>query len=119
MDGLIIHKHWLNKIFSGEKTWEIRGTKTSKRGKIALIQKGSGEIFGTCELAEVIGPLSRRDLEVNRGKHQLPSDDLSVILEQYTNPYAWVLSDVKRFDTPIPYNHPRGAVIWVKVGNLK
>ncbi|GAF99913.1 unnamed protein product, partial [marine sediment metagenome] len=29
--------------------------------------------------------------------------------------YAWVLEKAKRYDEPIPYTHPLGAVIWVKL----
>jgi hypothetical protein len=29
--------------------------------------------------------------------------------------WAWVLSQVCRFDEPIPYQHPQGAVIWVNL----
>ena len=27
--------------------------------------------------------------------------------------YAWVFKDAQRLATPIKYNHPKGAVIWV------
>ena len=119
MDGLIIHEQWLNKILNGEKTWEIRGSRTSKRGEIALIQKGSGKIFGTCKLTDVIGPLTKQDLEVNIDKHKIPSTELSDILDRYTNPYAWIIYDVKKLNPPVRYDHPMGAVRWVKVGDLK
>ena len=29
--------------------------------------------------------------------------------------YAWVLTAVRRFHTPVRYRHPSGAVIWVKL----
>jgi hypothetical protein len=31
----------------------------------------------------------------------------------YTRPHAWELRDAVLFDTPVPYRHPQGAVIWV------
>jgi len=117
MDALIIHEHWLNKILNREKTWEIRGSRTSKRGEIALIQKGSGKIFGTGKLTDVIGPLTLGDLRSNIDKHQILSNELSNVLARYIKPYAWVLNDVRQFDTPVAYTHPKGAVIWVKLGN--
>jgi hypothetical protein len=118
MYGLIIHEKWLRKILDGSKTWEIRGSKTSKRGEIALIQKGSGKIYGTCELTGVIGPLSKRDLEANRGKHQVPVDELSDIISRYAKVYVWILDKINQFETPIEYHHPMGAVIWVRIGDL-
>tara|TARA_R110002096_G_scaffold92501_3_gene209109 strand:+ start:458 stop:682 length:225 start_codon:yes stop_codon:yes gene_type:complete len=29
--------------------------------------------------------------------------------------YAWRLCNVKKYNKPIPYNHPKGAVIWVNL----
>lgn len=46
MDALIIKKQFLDKIFSGKKTWELRGSRTHKRGRIALIESGSGPCYG-------------------------------------------------------------------------
>lgn len=31
---------------------------------------------------------------------------------------TWVLDNAKRYDTPIPYVHPKGAVIWVNLEKL-
>jgi hypothetical protein len=41
VDGLVIDKPWIDLILDGKKTWEMRSTLTKKRGKIALIRKGS------------------------------------------------------------------------------
>jgi hypothetical protein len=45
-------------ILAGSKTWEIRGSSTGKRGRIALIQSGSGTVIGVADLVGVVGPLS-------------------------------------------------------------
>ena len=29
--------------------------------------------------------------------------------------YAWVLDNVKKLATPVPYKHPSGAVTWVNL----
>jgi hypothetical protein len=55
MDCLIIKEKYLNQIFDEDKTLEIRGTKTKKRGKIGLIQSGSGKVFGECYLIDCFG----------------------------------------------------------------
>ena len=54
MKGLIIKKHWLELIFQGKKIWEIRGSKTNIRGKIELIESGSGKVVGECCLVDCI-----------------------------------------------------------------
>src|SRR5882724_4942048 len=55
--ALIIREEPLSKILAGTKTWEIRGSATKRRGRIALIQSKSGLVVGTCDLVDVVGPL--------------------------------------------------------------
>jgi len=112
MRCLIIKKKWLNLILSGEKTLEIRGSDTHVRGKIGLIESGSGTIVGyadllrTIKLDESIYESERVHHRVNKSFRELP----------YFHPYAWVLGNVKRID-PVKYKHPQGAVIWVHVND--
>ena len=116
MHVLIINEQWLTKILNGIKTWELRGSRTSRRGEIGLIQKGSGKIFGTCKITDVVGPLMKQELANNFNKHQIPENKLGDIITRYKKTYAWVLSEVRRLQEPISYQHPRGAVVWVRVG---
>ena len=113
MDGLIIKKDPLDKILDGKKTWEIRGSKTSHLGKIALIESGSGTVVGSAEIVEVIGPLNKADFMKNLDKHGISSASISKGL-RYKKSYAWVLKNAKKLKQPRPYTHPKGAVIWVK-----
>mgnify|MGYP003341256152 FL=1 len=50
--GLIIRQSWLKKIFNDGKIWEMRSTKTDIRGKIGLIESGSGLIVGEANLVD-------------------------------------------------------------------
>lgn len=111
MDCLLIKEFYLNKIFDENKTWEIRGARTNKRGKIGLIQSGSGKIMGECNLIDCIGPLSKEQLFKNKDKHKV--NDINSI--SYKNIFAWVIKDAKRYNLAISYKHPMGAIIWVKV----
>lgn len=108
MDCLIIKKEYLDKILAGKKTWEIRGSKTHKRGKIGLIQSGSGTIVGECELVDCVS-LTKEEYLKNKDKHQSLNANLT-----YKKTYAWVLKNPKRYNEPKKYNHPKGAIIWVK-----
>lgn len=110
MKSLIIKKEFLDKIFNGKKTWELRGTLTKIRGRIRLIESGSGLIVGEADLIESIGPLSAEQLKLNFNKTQY---DSSLGFLKYKNTYAWVLSNVKKYKQSIPYKHPQGAIIWV------
>jgi hypothetical protein len=110
MKGLIIKGHWLDLILSGMKPWEIRGSNTSIRGRIALIKSGTGMIFGTVELFGVKN-LTQWDLLEYHEKHRVYDlDDIP-----YRQPRAWVLQNPVKFDKPIPYKHKQGAVIWVNL----
>jgi hypothetical protein len=58
--GLLVKSPHIDRILARRKTWEIRGTRTSVRELIALIRIGSGQIVGTCEIVDVLGPLTCR-----------------------------------------------------------
>jgi hypothetical protein len=76
--GLLILKEPLDKILAGTKTWEIRRKATARRGPIALIESKSGHVVGTCDVVDVVGPLTLSDLQKNArrtglGLSELPS----------------------------------------------
>ena len=107
--GLIIQKVWLDKIFDEGKTWEMRSTKTNVKGKIGLIEAGTGLIVGEVNLLGCSHiPIKPNGKYFN--KHKVEDTGL---LKKWK--YPWILSHAKRYDNPIPYKHPRGAVIWVKL----
>lgn len=107
--GLIIKKEWLDRIFDGGKVWEMRSRPTNITGRIGLIQSGSGLIVGEVTLVGWI-KLDLSTMDACNNLHQI--EDIK-LLERW--PYAWVLEDAKRYENPMPYTHPQGAVIWVKL----
>jgi hypothetical protein len=74
LSGLLIRSPYIDWILAGSKTWEIRGSSTAKRGRIALIQSGSGTVIGVADLVDAVGPLTLRGtcrqcpLDVSRPK---------------------------------------------------
>jgi hypothetical protein len=107
--ALIVKKFWLDKIFDEGKTWEMRTTRTKISGKIRLIESGSGMIVGECE---IIG-CSYIPIKANSkyfDKHKVEDVEL---LKKWK--YPWIITNAKRYEKPIPYTHPKGAVIWVKL----
>ena len=108
--GLIIREPHISKILSGQKTWEMRSTHTKRRGVIGLIEAGTGLIVGEAEIIETYGPLLIIHLQQNKDKHQCELKDLD---DKWR--FAWALKNARRYDKPIPYSHPKGAVIWVKL----
>jgi hypothetical protein len=117
MKGLLIKEHWLDLILSGKKTWEIRGKATKVRGRIALIQSGSGMVHGVCEVVDVHGPLTIEELQANCHRHCIARDDIPRVVH-YDRIYAWVLQGTRRLRVPVRYDHPSGAVIWVNLSEV-
>jgi hypothetical protein len=110
--ALIVKKEHLDKIFDEGKVWEMRATRTKVRGKIGLIESGTGLIVGEVEIFTCHGPISPSKDFTMYEYHKVK--DLSLLRKWK---YAWALKNAKRYDKPIPYKHPRGAVIWVNLTN--
>jgi hypothetical protein len=110
MRALIVRPEPLEHILAGRKVWELRGSRTHIRTRIGLIASGSGTIVGEAELVDCIGPLDKATYERDREKHRSdrPFD------EQYPQLFAWVLEGAHPIE-PIPYEHPQGAIIWVRI----
>lgn len=110
MKGLIIKDPWITKILNGEKPWEIRGSNTKIRGCISLIKSGTGLILGTVHLINT-HRLAKVDLYLHYNKHQIPNYDEI----DYFHIWAWEMDHPHWYETPVPYTHPQGAVIWVNL----
>lgn len=114
MDGLIIKKKWLDKIIVGEKTLEIRGGRTTKlREKIYLLESGSQVVRGEC-IIYTCYPITDEFVWDDMKKFHLVEMSYEELLKIYKTPYAWVLRNVKEHEEKRQYNHPAGAVIWVR-----
>lgn len=114
MKGLLIREHWLEKILRGQKAWELRGSRTATRGVIALIQSGTGTVVGTCEIDDVLGPLSLAELRRTTAKHRVPASSIGSDWS-YETTYAWVMRRPRRLSRRVPYRRRRGQVIWAKL----
>lgn len=114
MKALIIRSPWIDLILSGQKTWEMRKQATHVRGPIALIQAGSGLVVGTAELADSLPPLTPAQMRAHQAQHGIPATQLDEVQALgWVTP--WVLRNVRRLPDPVPYAHPKGAVIWVEL----
>jgi len=109
---LIRHPH-IDKILAGTKTWEMRGSRTSVREQIALVASGSGTVIGVCDLIDCIGPLTQNQYRKNAKKAGTRPSEAT--LGHYRQTYAWVLAKARTLKKPVTYEHPPGAIIWVKL----
>jgi hypothetical protein len=113
MRALLIRHPHIDKILAGTKTWEIRGSRTSVREQIALVASGSGTVIGVCDLVDCIGPLTQNQYRTNAKKAGMRPSEAT--LGYYRQTYAWIVEKACRLDQPVPYEHPTGAVIWVRL----
>lgn len=110
--GLIINPEPLEKILSGMKTLELRKKNNKTRGRIALIQKGSGKIIGFATIGDSVGPMTFSDFTARIHEHGVEPHRLRLVFDDgYV--VGWKLSEVGRLRTPVSYVHKAGAVIWV------
>jgi ASCH domain len=111
--ALLIRRPWIDMILDGQKTWEIRGARTSVRGRIGLIASRSGTVIGVCDLVDCVGPLTAEEFRKNAKKAGMRPSEAK--LGSYRQTYAWVLYMPRLLKQPVPYRHPSGAVIWVRL----
>lgn len=111
MKALIIAQPWIDLILSGRKTWEMRSRKTTVRGTIGLIEKGTGTVVGVANLDDCLPAMSRAELAKERHRHHIPDELVQQPGYKWFTP--WVLNGARRLPSPVPYEHPFGAVIWV------
>jgi len=112
--ALLIRHPWIDLILDRKKTWEIRGARTSVRGRIGLIASRSGTVIGVCDLVDCIGPLTAEEFRKNAKKAGMRPSEAT--LGYYRQTYAWVLEKPRLLKQPVPYQHPSGAIIWVRLG---
>jgi len=109
--GLTVRDPWASLVLTGEKTWELRGSSTAKRGTIYVIKSGTGRVFGSVQMIEVIGPLSLNELRAAEALHGVRD----IEAPPYEKTYAWVFAYPVLFTEPVPYEHPNGARTWVRL----
>lgn len=105
--ALIIKKEWLDLIFDGGKVWEMRTYGTNIRATVGVVESGTGLIVGE---VTIVGSMLISPVKKHIRSHKV--EDLELIKKWK---WAWILEDAKRYETPIPYKHPKGAVIWVNI----
>ena len=112
------------------KSWEVRGTSTSKREVVALAVSGTKKLWGQAEIKDCIligelheGKLVKGDAleenfignNKNFDKHQI--SDLTIV--KYRKIYAYVLAHPVRYEIPQPFNYKSGCVIWCSLKDDK
>lgn len=111
MDGLIIKSPYTEWILSGEKSIELRGTNTNKRGRIAIIESGTKLIVGTVEIVDTMLIQTVDQYEKLRPRHCVGAERRNI---KYKELWGYVLKDPIRLEKPIEYLYKKGQQVWVK-----
>jgi len=109
--ALIVKRPWTKLILDGKKSWEIRSQPTNMRGVVKLAESGTGKLVGQVRIVDCL-KIKKAEFCKHVRKHRVASlkDTLG-----YKTIYAWVLKDAVRYMNPPRYEHPPGAIIWVKL----
>jgi hypothetical protein len=108
LSAIPIREPWIDMILDGVKTWEIRSKFTKKIGLVALIRSGSGTVVALATLSEVV---EITPILAKANAHLMGMSEANALT--CVGEYAWILKDLVRLKTPVPYRHPPGAVTWV------
>lgn len=112
--ALIVRQPWIELILSGVKIWEMRSARTNIRGRVGMIEQGTGLIVGEVDLVDSIDPLTLITHQMHYDKHRI--ENYEKLLDWS---FPWVLENAERYKKPVRYKHPQGAVIWVNLGVTK
>ena len=113
--ALVIRQPWASMVIAGSKKWEIRGRYTKIRGTVGIIAGGTGTILGVADLVSVSGPLSQDAYQDAWAERGAPAYKVTPL--PYPHTFAWVFTNPESLPMPMPYAHPNGAVIWVKLSS--
>ena len=113
--ALLVREPWVSLLCQGTKTWELRGSRTLKLGRVALVASGTGGwVVGGATLVGCHGPLSATQLAAAEALHCVPGGG-ATSFRRYKEIFAWEFAHASRAEAPLRYEHPAGAVIWVNL----
>ena len=114
---LLIRPEWLDKIISGEKTIEIRGTscKSKINKTIGLAYCGPSVnkqeeriIIGTAKISGYKQYNNIEEYNSDIKKHCFYHEILP-----YKKTFGWIFEDIKKLDYKKTFEYKKGAVIWI------
>ena len=114
--GLVVKDPFATMIVKGEKTWEVRTKRTMMRTRIGIVKSGSKTVIGEVSILDCI-ELTDQMLDNGFAHHKI--QDIDQVFNHTGNRdiqyYAWVLEKAQQYHRPMPYQHPPGAITWVRL----
>jgi hypothetical protein len=110
--ALIVREPWISVILEGGKTWEMRSKRANIRGRVGLIQQGTGAVVGVATLVDCLSPISREAYASYHQRHAIPPNMQEECVQRgWVIP--WVLQATERLTAPVPYKAKSGQQDWV------
>ena len=129
--ALYIRSEWCREILYGRKRWELRSTRTSKRGPVCIAESGAKRLVGRAVIRDCFAvglrdasgqwqPAGSTPVDLERFWLRAENAPLhavrdSAVVNNYKRLFAWVLEDVEPFDQPLPWAPPSGPVQFVNL----
>ena len=102
----MLKQNWLALVLAGNKTMEVRGKKL-RAGTCFFGWKGG--IYASATLGDAIEIPDAQQWESLRHLHRDPA-----LVRPYTRTFGLPIHNIERFNPPIPFHHPKGAIGIVK-----
>ena len=100
---MVLQRHWLDLVLTGDKTMEVRSRNLGAGAKYFLGHRG--RIYGSVVVSEVLEVGSAEEW-----RQLFPFHMVGTAERPYQRTFAHRLSKVLVACSPMPYQHPRGAV---------
>lgn len=108
MRVLAVKPKYAHNIIDGKKTIEVRSRETRIRERIAIYATSPEQkIIGTVEIVASSRCNDEIEYEIYKNEHLAPSE-----YYQEGKTCFWHLRRHLKFETPISYKPPKGAVVW-------
>ena len=103
---LVLKQKWLELVLAGDKTMEVR----CKRLRAGVAYFGwKGAIYASATLGDAVEIQDTQQWDNLRHQHRTPGQVLP-----YKRTFGLPLHNLERFNPPVSFHHPKGAIGIVK-----
>ena len=115
--ALYVRPEWCRAIFAGAKRWELRSTRTTKRGPVCIAESGARRLVGRAVIVDCFavgahGADGRWAPVGTRGRGEVGAQAARIV-DRYQRLFAWVLADVEAFEPPLRRLEPCSSQTWL------
>lgn len=110
--ALVVDAPWAELLVDGTKTLELRKKTTIRRGTVAIAQAGTCTIIGRVRICGS-QQIHMENISETVNLHRVSTAAAKSYAQNSSVLHGWMIEGARRFRSPRPYVHPKGAVGWV------